>query len=376
VQKKKAIDNWRYDLCAGAPHTNPLLIRASDLDRDSQPILYDICLSYEKFYSKFCLYNNNYKFAQIFENNIFRDPATDARVSKQLFGIDFYDRYKGEIRRLCYNDCFSNLGFKTLLEFRNAGLPLTFAMWMRLRSCLTNFRQPVASSLTTSIESFVARWKKGGKYLRKIFSYPVINDYDYRASQCYATYIRLVSVTPSADYNIGNWAALWNICSLTNEFRTFLFKARNNCLPLNNRLHSYMPDTDPTCTFCNITKNLPAPKDSMSHCFLHCNTVINLLSMLLVSLHLNVRIDSADFEKLYWFGETDSGPDKNLANMLFFESFRFLVFRYRMRKKIPGDECFLGELSTFIKYMCMYNKKIKMAMLSTYPNTIFSQAIG
>jgi hypothetical protein len=74
--KKQCIDNWSYDLHALAPRFDPLLIRKVDIDMYEHPILYEICVSYEKFYSAFCNRYRNYKECYIFENAAFRDTAT------------------------------------------------------------------------------------------------------------------------------------------------------------------------------------------------------------------------------------------------------------------------------------------------------------
>jgi hypothetical protein len=122
--KKRCIDNWRFDLTMLAPNNDPLLLRCTDIDRTSNPIIYQICHSYERFYSSFCMINNNYKESYIFDNQFFKDTASDNTLGPNFFGIDFYNNYKGIIRTLKFSDCFSNLGFKTLQEFANMGLPV------------------------------------------------------------------------------------------------------------------------------------------------------------------------------------------------------------------------------------------------------------
>ena len=48
------IDNWRFDLRAAAPGGNLLHIRPFDIDQTVNPILHNICVSFENFYGEYC----------------------------------------------------------------------------------------------------------------------------------------------------------------------------------------------------------------------------------------------------------------------------------------------------------------------------------
>ena len=48
------IDNWRFDLRAAAPGGNLLHIRPCDIDQTVNPILHNICVSFENFYGEYC----------------------------------------------------------------------------------------------------------------------------------------------------------------------------------------------------------------------------------------------------------------------------------------------------------------------------------
>jgi hypothetical protein len=96
--QKMRIDNWRVDLHTLAPLNNPLLIRASDLDKNRHPILFEICTAYKRFYTAFCKSDSNYKNAIIFKNPIFRDPETNLEIDINFFGPNFYNAHKNLIR--------------------------------------------------------------------------------------------------------------------------------------------------------------------------------------------------------------------------------------------------------------------------------------
>ena len=63
-------DNWRYDLKL-ACYGNPLIADRNTFDRNSHPILYNICDSFGKFRSAFTSKDDNYKKSIIFKNPFF-----------------------------------------------------------------------------------------------------------------------------------------------------------------------------------------------------------------------------------------------------------------------------------------------------------------
>jgi hypothetical protein len=138
----------------------------------------------------------------------------------------------------------------------------------------------------------VNRWRKGGK---KIRSYIERHDVDLKTTRAFETQVRLLGTDPDPETNLGSWTALWNISSLTNDFRMFIYNSRYNSLKLNNRLNAYLPEIDPGCTFCYITNNRPVERDSMLHCFLNCPTVRNFLYSFLGFIGRNDDMDTTIF---------------------------------------------------------------------------------
>jgi hypothetical protein len=138
--KKMCIDNWRHDLHALSPLHNPLLLRSSDINKNINPILHGIVKAYENFYFRFSEKGKNYYHSYIFENKLFLDPVSGNWIDTNFFGNAFYDLHKDKIRSLKYADCHTELGFKTFQDFRADGLPLTLALWMRLRGACMRAR--------------------------------------------------------------------------------------------------------------------------------------------------------------------------------------------------------------------------------------------
>jgi hypothetical protein len=377
--KKNCIDNWRYDFHAISPDHDPLSIRASDVDSNLHPILFNICLSYEKFLHKYSAYGNNFLCAPIFENSFFSVPGNEGRVTKNLFGLNFYNTHTNLIRKLTFSDCFSQNGFKSVQEFSRDGIPLTLVAWMRLRNTLAGHNKDDIYPPPQSLLRFITRWKKGGKMIRKFFVSHRDNDAEYTNSNSFLTYSRLVGRIPDPETNLSTWLGAWSIYTLKNHFRQFIFNCRYNYLPLNNRLNAFMNEVDPSCTFCRIANIRPPPRDSFSHCFLHCIPVSTLLIKINTLLGVELDLDSNDFGILYWYGIKNGQILTNLnatAYTLVYDCFRYLIFNYRLRKIIPADDNFISEFIDTLTWVKKFNKKINTSILATYQGTNLLQALG
>jgi hypothetical protein len=377
--KKNCIDNWRYDLHKLSPNNDPLQIRASDVSAQIHPVLHDICIAYEDFYFNFCKSERNYKSAQIFENSIFRDPGTGNMLGKQFFGIDFYNGYRDAIRKLSFDDCFANNVFKSIQEFRDIGLPLSLVVWMRIRNTLLHYGNPPLIGKINKISDFVDRWRKGGKQIRRVSVAPIENNIIFRETRSFITFSSLAGIAPARNHNLESWCSSWNTHSLNNELRNFIFSTRFNCLPLNNRLNAYLDDVDPACTYCTITKNLPPPRDSLSHCFFYCDVAQNFLQEIANLINLNTPINCAEFQEIFWYGingSTSEDKVKQLTYLLIFDCFRYVFFKNRQRRHLPTSFDFTVELLNLIKWISRFNNRIKLALINTFPNTIIFQAIG
>jgi hypothetical protein len=377
---KNCIDNWRYDLHLLAPANNVLLIRTCDVDSHLNPILYNIVEAYVKFYNNFCRCGNNYNGSQVFMNSIFRDRENNSELGINFFGRDFYSQHKNILRSLTYNNCFVNRVFRTREQFTEIGLPLNLATWMRIRNSVSGMRPTnMIKTFSTDINNFCLRWRKGGKQIRMITRKITENVVSVRDLRCFRTYSELVSTVPDPDIDLGPWYESWNISSLPNDFRMFIFNSRNNSLPLNNRLGAYLEEVVPVCTYCRLLNNINL-RDSFHHCFLGCQYAALLLHKFLVKIGMrNQSAHSLDFRLKFWYGvATDSSTNTlhQLALIIVFDAFRYIFFKNRRSKKILSAEDFLDEIFFFLKNICKYNRRLKNAFFATFPGTQLLQAIG
>jgi hypothetical protein len=378
--KKFPIDNWRYDLHLLAPNNNPLLIRCTDVSSEEYPVLHGIITAYESFYTKFCRTGKNYIQAQIFNNELFADPETGHLITKRFFGDNFYDANTNAIRRLTFQDFFDGNNFKDIAIFRNEGINFQPATWMRLRNIMLRVKNTAVptTSKPQSIEGFVMSWKKGSKKLRNFFTY----DVNPLQSRSFLKFKELVGADPG-NFSSDTWFSSWNIHSFPNDFRNFVFNCRYNYLPTNNRLNAYLDEVDPRCTYCVILDPGTQQRDSFAHCFFECNYVKNLINSIISRTRFNVDLNGITgdncIKKLYWYGIHDNDnvtASTNYCYLFFFDSFRYILFRNRVKKRLLSLVDFVAEFVYFLQCIFCSNKKLEKLFFRTYELANFLQASG
>lgn len=160
--------------------------------------------------------------------------------------------------------------------------------------------------------------------------------------------------------SIGNW----NINFITNDMREFLFKLRNNQLPLNNRVHAYDPDRDFRCSFCRIIDNDTNTRENFNHLFLTCPVTNNLLKNWVRLMEPRPDINSIEFRNLYWYGiSVMEDDDHSISNLsLLFDFFKYILWKFKVRRQVPN----------FLMFREQLHFEIRVAMKK---NTHFSRQI-
>jgi hypothetical protein len=133
-------DNWRYDLkskCYG----NPLIANSSSFDAVSNPILSNICTSFEKFSTEFTKKDNNYKKVLVFKNPLIKRGRNDNGIlCEGFFGRNNTFETFEKVAKLKFEDFFVRNGTKTLHNL-NLDYNLDFSLvdYMRLHEALSFF---------------------------------------------------------------------------------------------------------------------------------------------------------------------------------------------------------------------------------------------
>ena len=270
-------------MAANSPNGSIPQIRSRDFNVNVNPILKYITESYENFYSCFSTINGNYKEAQIFDNAAFtRGPADNNKLDPDFFGLVFYAQNTDRIRELTFNNCFSGRSFKTIAEFHDSGLPVTPAIWFRLRGAIlfakNNLRkQDDTDNTTETVVQFLSKIKRGSKPFRRILTWNQEASWNPLTQRTVAYFGELANTMLPNLTSLKFCLGLWNNSCLSNDFRNFLFHLRNNSLPLNNRLNAFDQDVSPSCSFCRIIDRETAPRDSFYHFFFRCPVTKRLL---------------------------------------------------------------------------------------------------
>jgi hypothetical protein len=134
----------------------------------------------------------------------------------------------------------------------------------------------------------------------------------------------------------------WCLSYLPSRVKDFIFKMRSNYLQLNNRLNAYNENVDPKCTFCRIRIGGGAARDSLEHCFLTCPTSGNAINALNREFFNNYQI--GDFPNFFWTGIIEGKENLMEVFLTFWDVYQFLLFKYRLRRKIPNVEVLKREI--------------------------------
>jgi hypothetical protein len=84
-------------------------------------------------------------------------------------------------------------------------------------------------------------------------------------------------------------------------------------------------------------------------------------------------------KKLYWYGLYDTENMmiiKHFCYLLFFDSFRYILFRHRIRKHLVQEDNFIAEHRFFLQCIFSSNKKINACFNKIYELANYLQATG
>ena len=376
------IDNWREDLRSASPDNKIELIRESDINRNLNPILANFVKSYVNFYGEFTRQNNNYKMAYIYDNPAFtRNLNATRTIDHEFFGPETMLRSGNLIRSLTFFDCYTGDRMKTTAEFAESGIFLSAATWLRLQGALLTARNryrndDITQSACTTIDAFFNSIKRGSKKFRIILDRGSENLSNPTALRTVITFARLTdTVIPTVDCLtkcIGTWRFNW----LSNDFRNFLYLLRTNGLMLNNRLNAFDQTVPVTCTFCRIIDRETAQRESFSHFFLDCPITNRLLSQWCLNFKPQVAPGHADFKKLYWYGVPPDDIQQTELIPVISDLFKYILWKYKVRKKIPNYPAFLEEYRFSISTMAAQNVRTRLTLLNHNFITNFFQAQG
>jgi hypothetical protein len=276
--------------------------------------------------------------------------------------------------------CFSQGNFKSMAEFSADGLNFSAASWMRLQSCILHAKalltkpDPLKDNRINEIQRLFNTRAKGSKKFRTIISMARGN-VDIGNLRPVTTFSDLVGLPVPEEKPLKKILSSWAPNYLGNKLREFIFKFRYNYLGLNNRINAFNNQVDPRCNFCRIRDPDTVTRDSLSHFFFECNTTNNILRATLEKYFPDRRTE-IEAKMFYWYGIcTDNGSHQSI-NLLIWDIFRFVLFRYKKKRVVPNFHTVEKDLLFFLRTFLLVNSVNK----HTFENNEFyarlNQALG
>jgi hypothetical protein len=109
---------------------------------------------------------------------------------------------------------------------------------------------------------------------------------------------------------------------------------------------------------------------------LHCRTTFNILTNIVPTIGLNIDIDSVAFRNLYWFGIDTEKRETQLIWLIFFDVFRYVIYKSRLRKIVPNFRSITRDMNFTLRKLMLSNRKFRAHMLHSGNLANFTQAIG
>jgi len=371
----KNIDNWRYDLKCLSPAGDITLIRKIDVDPFANPILTNIVSSYETFLPAFTLKEKNYKKGQIFLNPAFVRSGTDNNLLDiPFFTQAIYDRSKNNIRSLTFEKCFIDGAFRTKAQFLDIGIYLNDTVHLRLQSAMIfakrKYSPKDSAKKCKSVAEFLSGFKKGSKKFRNVIMSTIIDENDIADLRTVNTYSAITDTNVNSNEAISFAIGMWNCSFLSNDFREFLFKERNNCLGLNSRVAHFMADVTDQCSQCRILNPGTANRETFGHLFLDCPVTRTVLNGFLRLAGNVIQGNNPDLKNIYWYGLVNGTLNKNVG--LTFAIFRFVIWKFKIRKRVPRTLETFELVNTILCTICKVKPKIGLSFRNSlmFPNLL------
>jgi len=146
----------------------------------------------------------------------------------------------------------------------------------------------------------------------------------------------------------------WNIYCFPNRFKVFVFKYYNNILGTANRVAHFNYDTDPSCIFCKINLNLPAPAESFAHIFFDCPQVYNAIEKFYAK-YLNIDL----IRENYFSGAFTEITAENQSINLILNVLRYHIWEAKLLRKNLSFPTLENETINMLQYITDSSQKIK-----------------
>jgi exonuclease III len=272
--KEILLDNGYGNLGAAEPD------RITVIDN---PVLANLCGSFNKFYNAFLRINNNWKKSSVLYNPLLRNANGKSVVNDQFLRHNLPPLSRDNVSQLTVGMLWSNGRLNSLDEI-NEHLPvqLSLVSYMRLAHSSQYWDKRAIRPNTSvhpgiKVSQFLGGFKKGSRPIRNVLDSTINKKSEKYGSKLTKSFVQCcelenLDLGDSGKY-ILEW---WSHHFIGNRMRDFLFKYVSNTLNINSRLAHFVANRDQSCTFCSMNGQRPIARESFEHLFFSCPVVDNL----------------------------------------------------------------------------------------------------
>ncbi len=155
------------------------------------------------------------------------------------------------------------------------------------------------------------------------------------------TFLRSIELECPSFSRIKNIYSTWNLNYINSRIREFSFKLYNNLLGTSSRVSHFNPEVEAECTFCTLTNTRPVPKETIQHLFYFCPTTTPIITYFYDKYLCNFLVSPATF----FLANVSSNEKENRVLNITFDVFRYVLWQYKLEKKIPKFTTFNTEMN-------------------------------
>jgi hypothetical protein len=186
---------------------------------------------------------------------------------------------------------------------------------------------------------FLTTQKKGSKKIRTVLETAAINKSQPQNLRIVESFATITGTVIPNDNTVKSVLSVWNFFCFSNDFREFLFKQRNNTLGVGARVAHFDETIDERCTFCRLLYQGTNSREDFIHIFRSCPITVGLIQNLIRVFRLPIPVPGRNpdpyFDQLYWYGLDGDGTDGTLPVIIFFDLFRYCLWKFKTRRKLP-----------------------------------------
>jgi hypothetical protein len=327
-------DNWRYRV-ALLGNGDPLLIANDSKSKNlCGRVLNNILNCYELFKCKYAQVDNNYMVVPIYNNTAFGyGRGLTQQLDDEFFECIGNTALRNTVLGITWNDITTNEQLFTreqLSVLRSINLSAHKYNLLKNAYQIATRRYRKIDAPCTTISDFLKSFKKGSKKFRLVLTGKTPENLFSKSSQV-RTFLRSIDLECPAFSRIKSMYCVWNLNYINSRVREFSFKYYNNLLGTNSRVSHFNPEVEAGCTFCTLTNTRPVPKETIQHLFYFCPTTTTFITSFYDKYLCNFLLSPATF-----FLANISGNEKeNRAINLTFDVFRYVLWQFKLEKKIP-----------------------------------------